>query len=253
METIMITVNDKGIIDLISSIEERPMQYFWLRTIDFSQQLYISDSFKHFWNRPIEELYASPTAFRDALVKDDENIVKSYHGRANSPHRETSNDTILSRLSTPLGEIHHLRDACFPLYDSYGHLLGMAGVGKVITASEWEYDIQGQVKEPHPVSSILQKLQEKHIQLQPTISADQITIPCKKSGNKYFVQTSLGEIALTKRELECAQFLLAGKTAKETAKYLNISPRTVEEYLENIRFKFNCRNKLEIVNILIIS
>jgi hypothetical protein len=194
MEAIMIIVNDKDIIDLISSIEERPMQYFWLQTQDFSQLLYVSDSFKHFWNCPIEGLYVNPTAFRDTLVKDDESIVKSYYEAANSPHRDTSNDTIFSRLSTPVGVLHHLRDACFPLHDSYGNLLGMGGIGKVITASEWECDLQGQVTEPYPISSILQKLQEKHIQPQATISADQISIPCKKIGNKYFVHTYLFEL-----------------------------------------------------------
>jgi DNA-binding CsgD family transcriptional regulator len=51
---------------------------------------------------------------------------------------------------------------------------------------------------------------------------------------------------LTQRERQCLQHLLNGKNAKETAALLNLSPRTVEFYLENIKVKFNCSNKGEI-------
>jgi DNA-binding CsgD family transcriptional regulator len=245
----MITITDKGIIDLITSIEQRPMQYFWLRTADFSQQLYVSDVFKRVWGRPVEQLFEYPTAFRDALVQDDETVIKHYHERAHTNNPGEPQQTILSRLLTPTGEIEYLRDACFGLQDSYGNLIGMAGVGKIITSSEWEYDLQGEVIEAHPVSAILKSLREKHIALAPQTNAE-VKIPFNKVGNKYIINTTRGEIALTKRELESAQLLLAGNTAKETAKLLDISPRTVEEYLDNIRIKLSCRNKLEITHCL---
>jgi DNA-binding CsgD family transcriptional regulator len=51
----------------------------------------------------------------------------------------------------------------------------------------------------------------------------------------------------TKRELECMQYLAAGNTAKTTAKKLNLSPRTVEVYLEKIKEKFGVKRKTEIL------
>lgn len=52
---------------------------------------------------------------------------------------------------------------------------------------------------------------------------------------------------LTTREREVFNCLLNGRTAKESAKDLFISPRTVERHLENLRKKLNCRNKFELV------
>ncbi len=245
----MITITDKGIVDLITSIEQRPNEYFWLRTPDFSQQLYISDTFKESWGRPIEQLYEHPTAFRDALVPDDEEIIKRYHERANTKNPGEPQSTILSRLLKPSGEIEYLRDTCFGLQDSYGNLIGKAGIGKIITSSEWENDLEGRVKEKHPIKEILKSLQEKHIALAPAASTHP-TISFMKIGNKYIIRTTRGEIALTKRELDCAELLVKGNTAKETARILNISPRTAEEYLDNIRLKLSCRNKLEIIHCL---
>jgi DNA-binding CsgD family transcriptional regulator len=42
---------------------------------------------------------------------------------------------------------------------------------------------------------------------------------------------------LTNRERQCIEYLLIGKTAKETAKILNLSHRTIEYYFENIKNK----------------
>lgn len=52
---------------------------------------------------------------------------------------------------------------------------------------------------------------------------------------------------LTRRELDCAYHLILGKTNKEIAIVLGISPRTVEEYTNNIKRKMNCKNKAELI------
>lgn len=56
---------------------------------------------------------------------------------------------------------------------------------------------------------------------------------------------------LTNRELDCLIMLAKGQTAKETARELDISPRTVETHLENIKIKFNARNKTEMLAIFL--
>jgi steroid delta-isomerase-like uncharacterized protein len=48
---------------------------------------------------------------------------------------------------------------------------------------------------------------------------------------------------LSRRERECLEFLLQGKTAKETAAILALSYRTIESYFENIKKKLKCSNK----------
>lgn len=51
----------------------------------------------------------------------------------------------------------------------------------------------------------------------------------------------------TLREVECISFLFKGKTAPQIADILNLSPRTVEYYIENIKNKLDCTSKSETI------
>lgn len=51
---------------------------------------------------------------------------------------------------------------------------------------------------------------------------------------------------LSKRERQCLKLLLQGKTAKETAASLTLSPRTVEYYFDNLKDKLECWNRSEL-------
>lgn len=54
---------------------------------------------------------------------------------------------------------------------------------------------------------------------------------------------------LSKKKLECLYYLVRGKTAREIASILNISPRTVEHYLEDIKFKWGCCSKSSLIEL----
>lgn len=54
-------------------------------------------------------------------------------------------------------------------------------------------------------------------------------------------------IGLTKRQSQCLYHLVRGKTAKQIAKALNLSNRTVEFYLENIKDKFKCESRSDLI------
>jgi hypothetical protein len=54
---------------------------------------------------------------------------------------------------------------------------------------------------------------------------------------KIQVKDSNFNLYITKKELECLHLLAIGKTMKEIANVLNISSRTVEDHLNNIKFK----------------
>jgi DNA-binding CsgD family transcriptional regulator len=52
---------------------------------------------------------------------------------------------------------------------------------------------------------------------------------------------------LSKRQKECLKYLASGMTAKKIARILNLSPRTVEFYIENLKKKFLCSNRTELI------
>ena len=63
----------------------------------------------------------------------------------------------------------------------------------------------------------------------------------------FSMDTKHGVVLLSKREAECAKHLITSKTMKEIAKRMEISPRTVEHYLNNIKNKIGCWSKSELI------
>jgi DNA-binding CsgD family transcriptional regulator len=53
---------------------------------------------------------------------------------------------------------------------------------------------------------------------------------------------------LTSRQIECLYFLAKGMTAKQIGRELNISQRTIEHYLENLKNKLGCHSKYDLIN-----
>ena len=55
------------------------------------------------------------------------------------------------------------------------------------------------------------------------------------------------DIRLSKRETQCLEYLALGKSMKEIGRSLELSPRTIEFYLKNIKQKTGIRSKEEII------
>lgn len=56
---------------------------------------------------------------------------------------------------------------------------------------------------------------------------------------------------LSSRETECAQLVLLGYSYKHIANKLNLSARTVEFYVQNMKEKLNCANKQQLIDKLL--
>jgi DNA-binding CsgD family transcriptional regulator len=66
--------------------------------------------------------------------------------------------------------------------------------------------------------------------------------------SSYLLGSEFCKIKLTVREAESLFFTLRGKTAKQIARYLGISYRTVEEHINNIKTKFNAQNRYDLID-----
>ncbi len=82
--------------------------------------------------------------------------------------------------------------------------------------------------------------------LKISTEGNSIKIPRKQI--EYMLEDNLSNSLLSSRQSECLFFLLRGKTAKQIAKILNLSFRTVEEYIEQMKIKLNCSTKSELIN-----
>lgn len=52
---------------------------------------------------------------------------------------------------------------------------------------------------------------------------------------------------LSKREQECAMYLIQGMTCREIAATLFISRRTVETHMEHLKEKLSCQKKSQLI------
>jgi len=71
--------------------------------------------------------------------------------------------------------------------------------------------------------------------------------------DRFFLLNQDENLYLTKREAECVTYMIDGATAKQTAKILGISFRTVESYIQQIKEKLKCPNKEALISLLIES
>ena len=71
--------------------------------------------------------------------------------------------------------------------------------------------------------------------------------------SKYILTHDHSPLPLTQRQQECVFLLIRGKTLKQIANILTISVRTVESYIEAIKYRLNCTHKSQIVEKAITS
>lgn len=60
------------------------------------------------------------------------------------------------------------------------------------------------------------------------------------------MRLEIGGVMLSKRQSQLLQFFMAGKTIKEIAKILNLSPRTVGHYFETVKHKLDVTTRSEL-------
>lgn len=112
-------------------------------------------------------------------------------------------------------------------------------------------------------NKLLKKARENKI-IQPFAFRENMIISIDDEIKKrdFFAQTSIKKYILkigshsgylTQREFDCLNLLVKRKTAKEIAKALNLSSRTVEYYLERIKLKLNCDSRSQLIDLFLLN
>jgi DNA-binding CsgD family transcriptional regulator len=66
---------------------------------------------------------------------------------------------------------------------------------------------------------------------------------------KLFLSVNGEDTGLTLQEFKCLAWLSRGKTVKEIGRILRLSPRTVESYIENIKYKIRVGSRSQLIDI----
>lgn len=70
----------------------------------------------------------------------------------------------------------------------------------------------------------------------------------EKHRSYMIIDDILDDSIFSKRQLDCLFYLLRGFTAKQIAQCLELSHRTVEDHLQKIKEKIDCKSKSELIN-----
>ena len=71
------------------------------------------------------------------------------------------------------------------------------------------------------------------------------SLPCNNANHPDYKEITI--VNLSARERQCAMLLISGKRIKEIALELGLSSRTIESYVNNLKNKLNCRDKVALV------
>ena len=96
---------------------------------------------------------------------------------------------------------------------------------------------------------IFTNLQEEGV-YQEQYAGIEVDKPMKRESKQYFLNGSFESIYLTQREAECMLHIIQGATYKQAGKALDLSARTIEFYLKNIKKKMNLRKKSDVISVL---
>lgn len=110
-----------------------------------------------------------------------------------------------------------------PIFDHVNKVIGVQGVVNLITTPKKTFSIS---------------------QLS---GFDSSLINFPQSSIQYTLTDNFDSFNLSKREAMCLFYMIRGKTAKQIGDILCISKRTVEVHLENIKIKFGCKSKSEVI------
>jgi len=111
-------------------------------------------------------------------------------------------------------------------------------------------------------SLLIKRAKKKRILLpvvHDIIETEQVSIPIFNNSNlmedfvtntpikKFRINDGKDEIIITTRQMDCITGILNGKTAKEISRENHLSVRTVENYINAIKVKFECYKKNQLI------
>jgi len=225
---------------------------FWVRSADYTRQLYISPNYEKIWGQSCDNLKANPYSWPDFLLPDDfDKTSKITSMRASNDQSKTEVRNYY-RIKGIKSKPTHIIDQSFNILTADGELTAIAGIAKVISEEDWVKEAleQQQLEKNDIISPIRNDIIsaiDKELKLtafkNQTDTSPKILIP-----GKYYIDIRDGVLCLTKREAECLYHLYNGGSAKTIGRILQLSPRTIEAHLDRVKQKAKCRTRLELIS-----
>ncbi len=239
---------------LFGHLAEQDEKVFWMISPDYTKQLYVSDAYNSVWQRDVAQMYSNPASWADTLVGDNaEQYYQLLKSRKPQATESNNRNTQLYRIHTSAGEgqVKHIKDVTFYLYNELDQITAIAGLAEAITPEQWHQEknlcCDMTPEKNEALVSDLQRIIKQELKLNAVATPHAVLLDEKHDKFQHVFTREGKRVSLTKRELSCLMELFKGKSAKQIAEDLFISPRTVESHISNIKAKLDCQNIVELV------
>lgn len=142
-----------SIFKILLYLAERSQDVFWIRSPDYSQQLYVSPIFEQIWGRPVKELKQAPENWSNYLHPEDKERLSYSLSKRNI---DTSQNSIFYeeyRIIKPNGEIRWIKDTSFSICEN-NELIAFAGIAQDVTENKKKEKELIEAKEQAEAASI---------------------------------------------------------------------------------------------------
>ena len=226
----------------------------WVRNSDYSEQLYLSLSYEEIWGRSRQQLYNYPESWGQSLVGEHSNqfvqLLKSR--RPGEKNKLNPNNTVLYRIHNPCkDQIVWIKDTHFYLFNELDEQVAVAGIAESIPATRWEFEMEKCCSLETDADNFFKKKfidgLMKELKLTTCSTTHAVLLDNNNSKYRHVIVKSGERVRLTRQELLCLSHLLQGKTYKQIARMMNISWRTIEKHITNVKHKIGCSNLIDLV------
>lgn len=234
--------------NVLGPLDQYSDYVIWIRNREMNHQIFTSKNFEGIWGRELEILYEAPFLWFDYLNPENKiDYLKQLDQRHNQLYSDPKKNFAYYQVIRPDNNLRYLRCQCFKGSNPSGQQY-IIGIAKSMAAEIWYpsyQDYSTEIDDPDKA------VQEQLFNLLNQAFGISMLMPIASSHENlirlrdYLIDTQ--RIIFSSRELESLYHLCQGRTAKLTAREMDISPRTVETYIENIRIKTACSNKLEVI------
>ncbi len=219
---------------------------FWIRDIEMTTQIYQGKNFAAIWQRDPDLIFKYPLLWLDYLEQSGkENYMEQMQKRHTAQYTNPQFNAIYYQIIKPDQSVGYIIDICFKCVDPENTLY-VVGMAKQISPDLWEVIHRNKTKIDDAFDPAIQKeyfdCLKSHFLITPFISF--------KLNDPYAIfkeRLLFVGVVFSPREIECLYYLCFGKTAKEIAKIISISSRTVETYMEQLLVKSNLKNRMELI------
>ena len=115
--------------EILRQLTENIREVFWMMNLALTEVLYVSPAYEQIWGQTREGLYANPERWMNSIHTDD------LLGAKERFRRQVQGEILENeyRIVQPSGAIRWIRDRAFPVRDSEGNIVRLAGVAEDTT------------------------------------------------------------------------------------------------------------------------